>query len=56
MMDMTKNSLNGFLIILKTKYVTNMSIMKSLTDSYIHDIDKTCEDCYYFKRMNEFTR
>lgn len=28
--------------------------MKPLTTYYIQNIDKTCMDCYYFKRINEF--
>ena len=51
--NMEQNN-HGFNIILKTKYLTNTSTMKPLTECHIHDMDKTCEDCYHFKKMKEF--
>ena len=44
----------GFNIILKTKYLTNASTMKLLTDCHIHGMDKACKDYYYFKNMKFF--
>ena len=53
-LTMIKNSLKEIRVILKTKYLTNTTTMEPLTDCHNHDMDSACEDCYYFKRMNEF--
>ena len=53
-LTMIKNSLKEIRVILKTKYLTNTATREPLTDCHNHDMDSACEDCYYFKRMNEF--
>ncbi|CAN6854494.1 unnamed protein product [Brassica oleracea] len=49
-----KTSLRLIKVILKIRYLANTARMEPEAECHQHDMDSACEDCYYFKKMNEF--